>query len=414
MRIDLQQSHAALPASAALEVAVLLKAEPDATTTTARAAAADSVHAGLVLDRSGSMEGGSGVSGLTKLEALKVAVQAALQLLEGCGATVTAAAFSDKARPLCHRLALAPRAAAGVAAAVEGLAAGGGTEAKAAMEPVLQALLPHDHTARRLVLVTDGEFNGGSVKPCRKLAQQAGEHGVALWVFGTGTSYNETYLRELVDLGAPGGMLVHITDLAALSQRLGDELRAVASATASGLAVVVTPSPGVRVLELTRLVPVQCAVALRPDGTAEDRMDVLDARGQAWVARLRADGLAAGRHALARWKVSHQENGQHHVQAFETALDVLPAGSAPSAANARVMTTVLSAHAAQATLLGNAALATQLYAAAGQTGLAQKLSALGTALPSSSDAARALRTEVLASTRLVALGSALPVKGGTP
>jgi len=61
-------------------------------------------------------------------------------------------------------------------------------------------------------------------------------------------------------------------------------------------------------------------------------------------------------------------------------------------------------------------LATQLYAAAGQTQLAGKLSALGTALPSGSDAARALRTEVLGSTRLVALGTAQPAgnRGGTP
>ena len=73
------------------------------------------------------------------------------------------------------------------------------------------------------------------------------------------------------------------------------------------------------------------------------------------------------------------------------------------------------AQAAQATVMGQAALATHLYAAAGQTQLAQQLQALGTALPGGGDAARALRTQVLGSTRLVALGTAQTgTKGGTP
>jgi hypothetical protein len=412
MELELLQSHGALPAAAALEVAALLKLSPGVVTTPHAGQAA--LHVGMCLDHSGSMGEQSGVSSMNKLEALKVAVQGALQLLEGCGASVTVSAFSDGETTLCAREQLKPGAgvAATLCSMVEGLDVSGGTEAVASMKPVMDALLPRTHAARRLVLVTDGQFNSGSVKVCQKLAQQAGEHGIAMWVFATGVTYNEAYLRDLVQRGAPGGLFCHVTDLRALHTLLEEELRAISHASARDITVTFRRGAGCVFSEVVRLVPTQAQLPLLA-GTVTDTLDVLDARGQAYVVRVQGHGLALGTQPLLSVDVQWMEGGQRQARTLETRLTVLPAGSPVAAPNGVVMTTVLSAHAAQATVMGNGTLATQLYAAAGQTALAQKLTALGTALPTS-DAARAMRTEVLGSTRLVALGSAHAPKGGTP
>ena len=413
MDVELSQSHKALPASAALEVAVLLKVTPGgvggATTT--------SVHAGWCLDVSGSMGDRSGVSTLTKLDALKAATQAALGVLERHGAMVTVSAFSDREQALCRREPLGAGGSRAVCGAVEALQCGGGTEARLALAPVLDALKPADHAARRLILVTDGQFNNTSTKPARALARAAGEAGIAVWAFATGVTYDEPYLRELVGLGAAGGLFHHIQSLSALGHVLEEEFNALAGSAGQALDVTLRPGNGVTLLEVLRLVPTQVVVAPGADGTLREHLDVVDARGQAWVVRVRLDGKGAGKHPLFHGTLRWREGGQPRSQTLEPVLEVLPPGAAVGAPNAAVASTVLMAHAAQATVMGNAALATHLYAAAGQTDLAQKLQALGTALPQGSDVARALRTQALGSTRLVALGSANvgnPVKGGTP
>ncbi|MEW5850876.1 MAG: VWA domain-containing protein [Myxococcota bacterium] len=415
MQIEVLQGHQALPQAAALEVAALIRLHASPTTS---GPVPHALHVGFCLDHSGSMSDASGVSGMTKLDALKAGVQGALQLLEGWDATVTVSAFSDAETMFCRRQRLSAtqaRKTQKLCADVEALTDAGGTEAKTAMEPVLKALLPQDHAARRLILVTDGHFNSGSVKPCRTLAQRAGEAGVAIWAFATGVTYDEAYLRELVDLGAPGGLFCHVSNLGALRSKLEEELGALANASDSDVDITLSAGAGCRLVEVVRLTPVQTPVAVNTNGHARDHLDVLDARGQGYVVRVGAGNLPLGRQLVLSGNVSWQEHGRRRTQPVQVHLDVLPAGAAIPAAHAHVVSTVLSVKAAQATLLGNAALATQLYAAAGQTQLAQQLSALGTALPSDSDAARSLRTQVLGSTRLVALGSAqVPNKGGQP
>jgi Ca-activated chloride channel family protein len=409
MRVEVLQGHTSLPAAASLEVAVLVKLAPEPSTTSP-GAGPGTLHLGLCLDTSGSMGEQAGLHGgqrMKKLDALKQAVQGALPLLERWQATVTAYGFSDAAERLCARKTLqGAQDTHKLSRAVHKLAVSGGTCAKAAMLPVVQALEPLDHPVRRLVLVTDGQFNSDSVKPCRVLAQRAGEAGIAVWTFATGTSYDEPYLRDLAGLGAAGGLSCHVSDLGLLHDKLEEELGALVTATNGSVEVVLQPGAGCTVLEATRLTPVQVGVAPRPDGSVRDRLDVLDARGQAYVLRVGAQGLAVGHHALLTGLVrAHGPSGpQTHPVSVD--LDVLPAGSAVAAPQPQVLTTVLSVKAAQATVLGNAALATRLYAAAGQTDLAAQLQSLGTALPQGTDAARALRTQVLGSTRLVALGSA--------
>jgi len=311
MDVELLQSHDALPLSAALEVAVLLKLTPAVFPTTAKAAA---LHVGMCLDVSGSMAAKSVVSGLNKLEALKASVQGALQLLEGCAATVTVSAFSDGETQLAlgEALRVGNGAAPTLCSMVEGLGIGGGTEAVTAMEPVLEALMKDTRGARRLLLVTDGEFNTASVKKCQKLATTAGEHGVALWVFATGVTYNEAYLRDLVARGAPGGLFCHVTDLTTLHNTLTEEITAVTQSNTHQVKVTLQVGPQCTLMDVSRLTPTQAALPLR-NGSASDGLDVLDARGQAYVARVQAHALPLGvhdvLHAVVTWK---DAQGAHH------------------------------------------------------------------------------------------------------
>src|SRR5687767_6648488 len=107
MRMDVSQSHQALPGAAALEVAVLVKLQGEAAV---GGIGPGGLHVGWCLDHSSSMSEASGVSGLTKLEALKAAVQGTLQLLAGFNATVTAHAFSSQGTGVCRRERLASAA----------------------------------------------------------------------------------------------------------------------------------------------------------------------------------------------------------------------------------------------------------------------------------------------------------------
>lgn len=413
MKVLVEQSNKALPASAALEVAVLVTLEPDASVPVVQSG--PRLHVGFCLDRSGSMGDASGVGGLNKMDALKAATQGALQLLAGCGGgtRVTLGAFSDATQMLATRQAVDAAVLPSLLHQVEGLGPESSTCAHPCVEQVLAALTPHDCLARRLVLVTDGQFNSESIKPVRKALRQAGDEGVVAWVFATGVTYAEEYLRELASLGAPGSLFMHVTDLAALQGTLKTELDATLRASAAGVDVRMVAGAGVHLVDALRLMPVQSNVPC-VGGRVTDHADVLDARGQAYVVRTRLASPPVGTLALLGLDVRWTQGGQLHTHHQSISLEVLPAGSAVPSPATRVVQTVLSAQAAQQTMLGNAAMATQLYAAAGQTQLAAGLGALGTALQGSSDAARALRTQVLGNTRLVALGTAAPAKGGTP
>lgn len=413
MKILVQQSHAVLPAAAALEVAALVTLEDDAPMG-AGPPAGPRLHAGFCLDRSGSMQETAGVGSLTKLDALKAAVQGALQLLAGhAGVTVTAGAFGSSHASLGRRQLLSgPGVLAGLISDVENLAVCGSTNAHATMGPVSKALAPHDHAARRLILFTDGHFNSGSVASCQEVARRCGQDGIALWVFATGVNYAEAYLRQLTELGAPGSFFCHVSNMTTLQQRFSEELGALLGNGPVGVETTLQCAPGVALKEVLRLVPQQSVVATGGQPVVTDRLDVLDARGQAYLLRVAVDEPKVGLATLVDITVTATQAGVAQRQRAAVTLDVLPAGSAVPAANSHVVHTVYVAQAAQQTLLGNNAAATQLYAAAGQTAMAQQLAALGTA-QTGSDAARTARTQMLGATRLVALGTA-QAKGGTP
>ncbi|MFQ6101534.1 MAG: VWA domain-containing protein [Anaerolineae bacterium] len=142
----------------------------------------------LVLDHSGSMSG-------AKLANLKEAAKLAIDRM-GPQDLTSIVVFDDKVEVVApSQLVTDP---ASLKQQIDSIRDGGGTEMSRGMRKGVEELQKGLGSERvsRMLLLTDGETFGDE-DVCRRLAAEAGEHGVAIIALGLGEEWNEELLDDI-------------------------------------------------------------------------------------------------------------------------------------------------------------------------------------------------------------------------
>jgi Ca-activated chloride channel family protein len=142
----------------------------------------------LVLDHSGSMSG-------AKLDNLKEAAKLAVDQMDAED-IVSIVIFDDKVKVVVPSQSVADRSS--LRSKIDSIRAGGGTAISRGMEEGLKELQKGlgDDRVSRMLLLTDGETFGDEDK-CRRLAEDAGEHGIPIIALGLGEEWNEQLLDDI-------------------------------------------------------------------------------------------------------------------------------------------------------------------------------------------------------------------------
>jgi Ca-activated chloride channel family protein len=100
-----------------------------------------------------------------------------------------------------------------MAAQIAGLRAGGGTQMSRGLSIGLREVYRHvnDQTANQVLLLTDGQTYGDEAQ-CTKLAQEAGEHRIAIQALGLGDDWNEDLLDKIAQLSGGASDLIESAD----------------------------------------------------------------------------------------------------------------------------------------------------------------------------------------------------------
>ncbi len=191
------------------------------------AGAALPLNLGLVLDKSGSMQG-------VALDCLKQAAGHIVSSLSDRD-RVAVVAFNDQPEVLVtSRLVTDPE---GIGAAVGRLQAGGGTCIDGGMELGLRELRkvlapkflaeqgPAPASVNRIFVLTDGYNQHGQDEQCVALARQAVAEHVTFSTFGIGEKFSVNVLRDVANAG--NGMLHHVPTPTHIAEAFQKELSSV-------------------------------------------------------------------------------------------------------------------------------------------------------------------------------------------
>ncbi|MBC7239634.1 MAG: VWA domain-containing protein, partial [Chloroflexi bacterium] len=158
---------------------------------------------GFVLDKSGSMRG-------DKIERLKQAVTLALAKMAPDD-LVSVTVFNDRAQVIAGSAPVSRQGA--LPEKVQALRAGGGTQMSRGMSLGLREVYQSFSAdrANQVLLLTDGQTYGDEAQ-CLRLAQEAGEHRIAIQALGLGDDWNEDLLDEIGKLSGGSSDLVESPD----------------------------------------------------------------------------------------------------------------------------------------------------------------------------------------------------------
>jgi Ca-activated chloride channel homolog len=197
----------------------------------------------IVMDRSGSMGG----------RKLSDARRAVLGLLDRLGPDDRLALVSYANGVLTH-LPLMPMNRANrrqMAAAVEALRAGGGTNLGAGLEQGIQLLrhAPAGGRQRKVILISDGLANQGVTDPqaLGRMASAAVENRFSISTVGVGLDFNEVLMTAIADRGA--GLYHFLEDPRTFARVFETELQATRRVAAADVAVGLALAPGVRLVD---------------------------------------------------------------------------------------------------------------------------------------------------------------------
>jgi Ca-activated chloride channel family protein len=250
------------------------------------------VSLGLLLDRSGSMEG-------AKLAHLQQAVEAVVTALTPED-RLAVIAFDDEVEELVPLTSLTDRE--GALARIRALIPRGGTQIGQALEHGLAALTPEAQGGRpcRLVLLTDGE-TWGDEAACEKAAGAARASGVPLVTLGLGEDWNESLLMRLAD--ASGGDSHWLKAPEEMAPRFLEQVGGLKGTVARGLSLDVQLAAGVRARRVHRVRPMISEVPVAPGGDRALRVPLGDLEAgapQAILLEVELPGRAAGPFAAGR------------------------------------------------------------------------------------------------------------------
>jgi Ca-activated chloride channel family protein len=195
---------------------------------------------GLVVDTSGSMEG----------DAIVQARNAALTLLGDLrdGDVLSVVVFGSVPEVLVPATVIDVAARERIAADIGRMQATGTTDLAGGLSYGLAQVQSQMRSGEinRIVLLSDGVPNDESSIP--SFAQTARSYGVPITALGLGLEYHETLLGQLAL--ESGGKFHFVEDPARVASVFREEVLSIDSLAARGVALTLTPGPGVTLLEV--------------------------------------------------------------------------------------------------------------------------------------------------------------------
>lgn len=195
---------------------------------------------GLVVDTSGSMEG----------DAIVQARAAALALLGDLrdGDVLSVVVFGSVPEVLVPATVLGPEVRPKIRGDIERMKATGTTDLAGGLGLGLQQVQSQARSGEinRIVLVSDGVPNDET--SIASLAQHARGVGIPITALGLGLEYHETLLGQIAQ--GSGGKFHFVEDPARVASVFREEVLSIDSLAARGMALTLTPGPGVGVLEV--------------------------------------------------------------------------------------------------------------------------------------------------------------------
>jgi Ca-activated chloride channel family protein len=196
----------------------------------------------IVLDRSGSMEG----------RKIKDARQAIIGLLDHLGPEDRLALLTYSNR-VQNRSPLVPMNAANrlqLAATIEGIIAGGGTNLGAGLDQGMKVLLhaPGEGRQRKVILISDGLANQGvtGIEALGRMASTAVENRFSISTVGVGLDFNEIVMTAIADHGA--GSYHFLEDPKVFARVFESELQTSRQVAAADVNIRFPLAPGMRLV----------------------------------------------------------------------------------------------------------------------------------------------------------------------
>lgn len=211
----------------------------------------------MVLDNSGSMSSqASKHSSLSRLSLLKDACCEAVDHLEK-GDRLTIYIFSYDSKMIYRPTIIKNRKDRDAARkAINGINVEGCTHLSTSLDQLLKIKSPGNFIRRALVF-TDGEVNSPNLqkeeKDCLNLAGKARKKSVPFWMFGTGITYNEQFLRSMAERS--GGRFEHISDPADMTAIFTGLVRNFKDVAVTNVEMTIQSVPGVVFRKISRVIP---------------------------------------------------------------------------------------------------------------------------------------------------------------
>ena len=195
------------------------------------------INLGLVIDTSGSMDGGPIADARTAANALLDALRPGDRL-----AVVT---FDSRTDVLLPSTVLDTDNLARVRQQLTRIRARGTTDMAGGLRAGVEEVVRNFQRGgiNRVVLLGDGVPNDES--PLRAMAQAAGERGIAITALGLGPDYNETIMASVAQLS--GGTFQFIRESTQMARVFRHEVLRLERVFAHNATVTLTPGPGVRI-----------------------------------------------------------------------------------------------------------------------------------------------------------------------
>jgi Ca-activated chloride channel homolog len=283
-----------LPAGTAQVAYLHIEAKPQAVVTTKQVA----INFGMVLDRSGSMDG-------TKIESLKRAVMEVIDTLKPED-MVSVVVFDETADVVVPTTAVSDKNA--LKNQIEAIRVQGGTAMSTGLEAgaaeIRKGMAPDRVT--HLVLLTDGQ-TWGDEDQCRAIAQQLGSEGVRVTALGLGDEWNEQLLDDLA--ASTQGTSDYIADPKDIEKYFQAATTAAQNTAVQNARLLLRLAQGVNPRAVYRVTPMIANLGYKPISEREVNVDLGD---------IQADGAAV----LVEMMLPANQPGTYRVAQVELAYDV--------------------------------------------------------------------------------------------